>query len=81
VWDAETKQFAHPAGILVGPGGEDLALPLRRRVLAQGLRLASWTRGRKIGNTVDQVLSTATSTTPDRRYSTAILNVCGSARS
>ena len=37
VWDEATKQFAHPAGVLVlTPEGEDLPLPVRRRVRPQG---------------------------------------------
>jgi protein SCO1 len=78
VWDAETKQFAHPAGILVAtPDGKIANYLFGVEYSPKDLRLALVAAGGgKIGNPVDQVLLYCYQYDPQTgRYSTAILNV------
>jgi len=78
VWDAETKQFAHPAGILVvTPGGKIANYLFGVEYSPKDLRLGLVdAAGGRIGNAVDQVLLYCYQYDPQTgRYSTAILNV------
>jgi protein SCO1 len=78
VWDAETKQFAHPAGILVAtPDGKIANYLFGVEYSPKDLRLALVdAAGGKIGNAVDQVLLYCYQYDPKTgRYSTSILNV------
>jgi len=77
-WDAETKQFAHPAGILVAtPEGRISHYLFGVEYSPRDLRLALVASGRgQIGNVVDQVLLYCYQYDPSTgRYSAAILNV------
>jgi len=78
VWDAETKQFAHPAGILVAtPGGKIANYLFGVEYSPKDLRLALVdAAGGRIGNAVDQVLLFCYQYNPQTgRYSASILNV------
>jgi protein SCO1/2 len=78
VWDAETKQFAHPAGILVAtPEGRIANYLFGVEYSPKDLRLALVdAAGGKIGNAVDQVLLYCYQYDPKSgRYSASILNV------
>ena len=78
VWDAETKQFAHPAGILVAtPEGRISHYLFGVEYSPKDLRLALVdAAGGKIGNAVDQVLLYCYQYDPKAgRYSASILNV------
>ena len=78
VWDAETKQFAHPAGILVAtPDGKIANYLFGVEYSPKDLRLALVdAAGGKIGNAVDQVLLYCYQYDPRTgRYSASILNV------
>ena len=78
VWDAETKQFAHPAGILVAtPDGKIANYLFGVEYSPKDLRLALVdAAGGKIGNAVDQVLLYCYQYDPKTgRYSAAILNL------
>jgi protein SCO1/2 len=78
VWDQETKQFAHPAGILVAtPDGKIANYLFGVEYSPKDLRLALVdAAGGKIGNAVDQVLLYCYQYDPKTgRYSAAILNV------
>jgi protein SCO1/2 len=78
VWDAEKKQFAHPAGILVAtPEGKVSHYLFGVEYSPKDLRLALVdAAGGKIGNAVDQVLLYCYQYDPKTgRYSTSILNV------
>ena len=78
VWDVETKQFAHPAGILVAtPDGKIANYLFGVEYSPKDLRLALVdAAGGKIGNAVDQVLLYCYQYNPKTgRYSTSILNV------
>jgi len=78
VWDAETKQFAHPAGILVAtPEGKVSHYLFGVEYSPKDLRLALVdAAGGKIGNAVDQVLLYCYQYDPETgRYSASILNV------
>jgi protein SCO1/2 len=77
-WDADTKQFAHPAGILViTPEGRISHYLFGVEYSPKDLRLAlvDSAQGR-IGNAVDQVLLLCFRYDPSKgRYSASILNV------
>jgi len=78
VWDAETKQFAHPAGILVAtPEGRISHYLFGVEYSPKDLRLALVdAAGGKIGNAVDQVLLYCYQYNPQTgRYSASILNL------
>ena len=78
VWDAETKQFAHPAGILVAtPEGKIANYLFGVEYSPKDLRLALVdAAGGKIGNAVDQVLLYCYQYNPKTgRYSASILNL------
>jgi protein SCO1/2 len=78
VWDAETKQFAHPAGILVAtPEGRIANYLFGVEYSPKDLRLALVdAAGGKIGNAVDQVLLYCYQYNPQAgRYSASILNL------
>ena len=78
MWDAETKQFAHPAGILVAtPDGKIANYLFGVEYSPKDLRLALVdAAGGKIGNAVDQVLLYCYQYDPKTgRYSAAILNL------
>ncbi|HXK08569.1 MAG TPA: SCO family protein [Vicinamibacteria bacterium] len=78
VWDAETKQFAHPAGILVAtPEGRIARYLFGVEYSPKDLRLALVdAAGGKIGNPVDQVLLYCYQYDPQSgRYSASILNL------
>ena len=78
VWDAETKQFAHPAGILVAtPEGRIATYLFGVEYSPKDLRLALVdAAGGKIGNAVDQVLLYCYQYNPRiGRYSASILNL------
>jgi len=77
VWDAETKQFAHPAGILVAtPEGRIARYLFGVEYSPKDLRLALVdAAGGKIGNPVDQVLLLCYQYDPQSgRYSASILS-------
>jgi protein SCO1/2 len=78
VWDADTKQFAHPAGMLVAtPEGRVSHYLFGVEYSPKDLRLALVdAAGGKIGNTVDQVLLFCYQYDPKTgRYSASILSV------
>jgi protein SCO1/2 len=78
VWDAETKQFAHPAGMLVAtPQGRVSHYLFGVEYSPKDLRLALVdSAGGKIGNAVDQVLLYCYQYDPKAgRYSASILNI------
>jgi protein SCO1/2 len=78
VWDAETKQFAHPAGILVAtPEGRISHYLFGVEYSPKDLRLALVdAAGGRIGNAVDQVLLYCYQYDPSSgRYSASILNL------
>jgi protein SCO1/2 len=78
VWDEATKQFAHPAGILVAtPEGRISHYLFGVEYSPKDLRLALVdAAGGRIGNAVDQVLLYCYQYDPKTgRYSAAILNV------
>jgi protein SCO1/2 len=78
VWDAETKQFAHPAGILVAtPEGKIATYLFGVEYSPKDLRLALVdAAGGKIGTAVDQVLLFCYQYNPKTgRYSASILNL------
>jgi protein SCO1/2 len=78
VWDAETKQFAHPAGILVAtPDGRIANYLFGVEYSPKDLRLALVdAAGGRIGNAVDQVLLYCYQYDPSTgRYSASILNL------
>ena len=78
VWDAETKQFAHPAGILVAtPEGKIANYLFGVEYSPKDLRLALVdAAGGRIGNAVDQVLLYCYQYNPKTgRYSASILNL------
>jgi len=78
VWDAETKQFAHPAGILVAtPEGRIATYLFGVEYSPKDLRLALVdAAGGRIGTAVDQVLLYCYQYNPKTgRYSTSILNL------
>jgi protein SCO1/2 len=78
VWDADTKQFAHPAGMLVAtPEGRISRYLFGVEYSPKDLRLALVdAAGGKIGNTVDQVLLFCYQYDPKTgRYSASILNL------
>jgi len=78
VWDQETKQFAHPAGILVAtPDGKIANYLFGVEYSPKDLRLALVdAAGGKIGNAVDQVLLYCYQYDPKTgRYSASILNL------
>jgi len=77
-WDADTKQFAHPAGILVAtPEGKIANYLFGVEYSPKDLRLALVDSAHgKIGNAIDQVLLYCYSYDPSRgRYSASILNL------
>ena len=77
-WDEETKQFAHPAGILVAaPDGTITHYLFGVEYSPRDLRLALVAAGQgEVGSAVDQVLLYCFQYDPDRgRYSAAILNI------
>jgi protein SCO1/2 len=78
VWDEETKQFAHPAGILVAtPEGRISHYLFGVEYSPKDLRLALVdAAGGKVGNAVDQVLLYCYQYNPQTgRYSASILNL------
>ena len=78
VWDTETKQFAHPAGILVAtPEGKIATYLFGVEYSPKDLRLALVdAAGGKIGTAVDQVLLYCYQYNPRTgRYSASILNL------
>ena len=78
VWDQETKQFAHPAGVLVAtPDGKIAKYLFGVEYSPKDLRLALVdAAGGRIGNPVDQVLLLCYQYDPKSgRYSASILNV------
>lgn len=78
VWDADTKQFAHPAGMLVAtPEGRVSRYLFGVEYSPKDLRLALVdAAGGRIGNTVDQVLLFCYQYDPKTgRYSASILGV------
>jgi protein SCO1/2 len=78
VWDQETKQFAHPAGILVAtPDGKIANYLFGVEYSPKDLRLALVdAAGGKIGNAVDQVLLYCYQYDPQTgRYSASILSL------
>jgi protein SCO1/2 len=78
VWDEATKQFAHPAGILVAtPEGRIANYLFGVEYSPKDLRLALVdAAGGKIGNAVDQVLLYCYQYDPNTgRYSASILNL------
>lgn len=78
VWDADTKQFAHPAGMLVAtPEGRVSHYLFGVEYSPKDLRLALVdAAGGKIGNAVDQVLLFCYQYDPKTgRYSASILTV------
>lgn len=77
-WDEETKQFAHPAGILVAaPDGTITHYLFGVEYSPKDLRLALVAAGQgEVGNAVDQVLLYCFQYDPKTgRYSAAILNI------
>jgi protein SCO1/2 len=77
-WDEDTKQFAHPAGILVAtPEGRISHYLFGVEYSPKDLRLALVASGKgHIGNVVDQVLLLCYQYDPKTgRYSAQILNV------
>jgi protein SCO1/2 len=77
-WDEETKQFAHPAGILVvAPDGTITHYLFGVEYSPRDLRLALVAAGRgEVGNPVDQVLLYCFQYDPERgRYSASILSI------
>jgi protein SCO1/2 len=77
-WDEETKQFAHPAGILVAaPDGTITHYLFGVEYSPRDLRLALVAAARgDVGNAVDQVLLFCFQYDPSTgRYSAAILNI------
>lgn len=78
VWDEATKQFAHPAGILVAtPEGKISHYLFGVEYSPKDLRLALVdSAGGKVGNAVDQVLLYCYQYNPQTgRYSASILNL------
>jgi protein SCO1 len=78
VWDGETKQFAHPAGILVAtPEGKIANYLFGVEYSPKDLRLALVeAAGGRIGNAVDQILLYCYQYNPHTgRYSSSILNL------
>ncbi len=78
VWDAETKQFAHPAGIVVAtPEGKISRYLFGVEYSPKDLRLALVdAAGGRIGNAVDQVLLYCYQYDPKAgRYSASILDL------
>ena len=78
VWDQETKQFAHPAGVLVAtPDGRIAKYLFGVEYSPKDLRFALVdAAGGKIGNAVDQVLLFCYQYDPKSgRYSASILNL------
>jgi protein SCO1/2 len=78
VWDEETKQFAHPAGILVAtPDGRIANYLFGVEYSPKDLRLALVdAAGGKIGNAVDELLLYCYQYNPETgRYSASILNL------
>jgi protein SCO1 len=78
VWDADTKQFAHPAGMLVAtPEGRISQYLFGVEYSPKDLRLALVdAAGGRIGNTVDQVLLFCYQYDPKTgRYSASILRL------
>ena len=77
-WDEETKQFAHPAGILVAaPDGTISHYLFGVEYSPKDLRLALVASGQgEVGSTVDQVLLYCFQYDPETgRYSAAIFNI------
>ncbi|MGD8897915.1 MAG: SCO family protein [Acidobacteriota bacterium] len=77
-WDEETKQYAHPAGILVAaPDGTITHYLFGVEYSPKDLRLALVAAGQgEVGNAVDQVLLYCFQYDPKTgRYSAAILNI------
>ena len=77
-WDEETKQFAHPAGILVAaPDGTITHYLFGVEYSPKDLRLALVAAGQgEVGNAVDQVLLYCFQYDPKTgRYSAAIFNI------
>ena len=77
-WDEETKQFAHPAGILVAtPDGTISHYLFGVEYSPKDLRLALVASGEgKVGNAVDQVLLYCFQYDPETgQYSAAIFNI------
>ncbi|HUL76238.1 MAG TPA: SCO family protein [Vicinamibacteria bacterium] len=78
VWDEQTKQFAHPAGILVAtPEGRIASYLFGVEYSPKDLRLALVeAAGGKIGNPVDQILLYCYQYDPQTgRYSAQVLNL------
>ncbi len=78
VWDEETRQFAHPAGILVvAPDGTITHYLFGVEYSPRDLRLALVAAGKgEVGSAVDQVILYCFQYDPDTgRYSAAILNI------